>query len=255
MEGITERQRQILAIAKETGRVDVDQLSTNFSVSPQTIRKDLNDLCDRQLLQRIHGGAIVGSGIENVSYEARRLLAPDAKQAIGSRAAQLIPNNCSLIINIGTTTEQVAHALRSHRGLMVISNNINAVDILKRSDGIELIITGGLVRRSDGGIVGDAAVDFINQFKADYAVIGVSAIDEDGSLLDYDMREVRVAKAIITNARHVILVADQMKLSRAATVRLGHLSQVNTLVTDQPLPAGLQKICKKHEVVVEVAIP
>ncbi len=255
MEGITERQRQILAIAKETGRVDVDQLSTNFSVSPQTIRKDLNDLCDRQLLQRIHGGAIVGSGIENVSYEARRLLAPDAKHAIGSRAAQLIPNNCSLIINIGTTTEQVAHALRSHRGLMVISNNINAVDILKRSDGIELIITGGLVRRSDGGIVGDAAVDFINQFKADYAVIGVSAIDEDGSLLDYDMREVRVAKAIITNARHVILVADQMKLSRAATVRLGHLSQVNTLVTDQPLPAGLQKICKKHEVVVEVAFP
>ena len=76
MEGITERQRQILAIAKETGRVDVDHLSTHFSVSPQTIRKDLNDLCDRQLLQRIHGGAIVGSGIENVSYEGFDNLIP-----------------------------------------------------------------------------------------------------------------------------------------------------------------------------------
>ncbi len=253
MESFTDRQRQILAIAKETGRVDVDQLSIRFEVSPQTIRKDLNDLCDRQLLQRIHGGAIVGSGIENVSYEARRLLAPEAKQAIGSRTAQLIPNNCSLIINIGTTTEQVAHALKSHRGMMVISNNINAIDILKNSDGIELIITGGIVRRSDGGIVGDAAVDFINQFKADFAVIGVSAIEEDGSLLDYDMREVRVAKAIIDNARHVILVADQMKLSRTATVRLGHISQVNTLVTDEPLPPRLQKICQEHEVEVELA--
>ncbi len=255
MEGFTNRQRQILIIAKETGRVDVEKLSTRFSVSPQTIRKDLNDLCDRQLLQRIHGGAIIGSGIENVSYEARRVLSPDAKKAIGLRTAQLIPNNCSLIINIGTTTEQVAHAIKAHRGMMVISNNINAIDILKRSDGIELIITGGLVRRSDGGIVGDAAVDFINKFKADYAVIGVSAIEGDGSLLDYDMREVRVAKAIIDNARHVILVADQMKLSRSATVRLGHISEVNTLVTDEPLPAELQQICEENEVTVEIASP
>jgi len=250
---LTPRQKKILTAARDLGRVNVENLSIHFSVSPQTIRKDLNELCDRQLLQRIHGGAIVGSGIENVSYEARRLLAPEAKRAIGIRAAQLIPNNCSLLINIGTTTEQVAHALTSHRGLMVISNNVNAVDILKDSSGIELIIAGGLVRRSDGGIIGDAAVDFINQFKADYAVIGVSAIDEDGALLDYDFREVRVAKAIIANARHIILVADQMKLSRTATVRLGHISQINTLVIDAPLPIRLQQICKKHQISVEIA--
>lgn len=253
MELLTPRQKKILATARDVGRVNVENLSIHFSVSPQTIRKDLNELCDRQLLQRIHGGAIVGSRIENVSYEARRLLAPEAKRAIGIRAAQLIPNNCSLLINIGTTTEQVAHALKSHRGLMVISNNVNAVDILKDSSGIELIIAGGLVRRSDGGIIGDAAVDFINQFKADYAVIGVSAIDEDGALLDYDFREVRVAKAIIANARHIILVADQMKLSRTATVRLGHISQINTLVIDGPLPIRLQQICNKYQISVEIA--
>jgi len=239
-------------MARETGKVEVDKLALHFSVSPQTIRKDLNELCDRLLLQRIHGGAIVGSGVENVSYEARRLLAPEAKRAIGQRTAHLIPNHCSLIINIGTTTEQVAHALRSHVGLMVISNNINTIDILRNSTGTELIISGGLVRRSDGGIIGDAAVEFINQFKADYAVIGVSAIDEDGSLLDYDLREVRVAKAIIENARHVILVADQMKLSRTATVRLGHVADVNTVVTDVPLPDNLQKICQEHGVLVEI---
>lgn len=255
MEFPTSRQKKIIAAAQEHGRVDVDELSARFSVSPQTIRKDLNELCHRQLLQRIHGGAIVGSGIENVSYEARRLLASEAKAAIGNHAAQLIPNNCSILLNIGTTTEQVAHALKSHCGLMVISNNVNAVEILKNSSGIELIISGGLVRRSDGGIVGEAAVDFINQFKADYAIIGVSAIDEDGALLDYDFREVRVAKAIIANARHIILVADQMKLSRTATVRIGNISQVNTLVTDAPLPEKLKKICKKYQVSVDIVSP
>ena len=91
MEILSGRQNRILALAREDGKVDVENLSTLFEVSPQTIRKDLNELCDKQLLQRIHGGAIVGSGIENVSYEARRLLAPGAKKAIGQTAAALIP--------------------------------------------------------------------------------------------------------------------------------------------------------------------
>lgn len=248
MEILSERQNKILELARENGRVEVDELSSQFTVSPQTIRKDLNELCDKQLLQRIHGGAIVGSGIENVSYEARRMLAPSAKKAIGLSAAELIPDNSSLLLNIGTTTEQVAHALNHHRGLLVITNNINAIDIMKHFPNIELIIAGGQVRRSDGGIVGVAAVDFINQFKVDYAVIGVSAIDEDGSLLDYDFREVRVAQAIIKNARHVILVADHMKFDRSAPIRIGHISQITTLVTDKRLPGKLSDICKINNI-------
>jgi len=253
MDNLSQRQHKILALAKENGKVEVDELSRTFDVSPQTIRKDLNELCDKQLLQRIHGGAIVGSGIENVSYEARRLLAPGPKKTIGQKAAELIPDNSSLLINIGTTTEQVAHCLHNHRGLLVITNNINAVEIMKHFLGIELIIAGGQVRRSDGGIVGGAAVDFINQFKVDYAVIGVSAIDEDGALLDYDFREVRVAQTIIKNARHVILVADTMKLKRNAPIRIGHISMINTLVVEEILPKKLQNICKEHLVQVIVA--
>lgn len=255
MEILSERQNSILEIARENGRVDVEKLSNIFKVSAQTIRKDLNELCDKQLLQRIHGGAIVGSAIENVSYEARRLLAPGAKKAIGVAAAALIPDNSSLLLNIGTTTEQVAHALSHHRGLLVITNNINAVQIMKDFQGIELIIAGGQVRRSDGGIIGLAAVDFINQFKVDYAVIGVSAIDEDGSLLDYDYREVRVAQAIISNARKVILVADIMKLERSAPIRIGHISQINTIVIDDVLPKKLRDICAENDVEVVVVKP
>lgn len=253
MDQISERQMQILAFAREEGRVDVEQLSSSFDVSAQTIRKDLNALCDKQLLQRVHGGAIVGSGIENVSYEARRLLAPDGKKLIGQRAAELIPDNSSLLINIGTTTEQVARSLRSHRGLLVITNNVNAIEIMKHFPGVELIVAGGQVRKSDGGIVGVAAVDFINQFKVDYAVIGVSAIDEDGILLDYDFREVRVAQAIIKNARHVILVADGMKLERKAPIRIASIAEIDTIVTDREFPAALQEICDQENVEVLVS--
>ncbi len=255
MEKLSARQKQILTKAKKKGRVDVDRLAIFFKVSPQTIRKDLNELCNLQLLQRIHGGAIVGSSIENVGYEARKLLAPEGKRAIGKKAAQLIPNNCSLFINIGTTTEQVARELISHRGLMAITNNIKAIDILRSSTGIELIIAGGLVRRSDGGILGVATVDFINQFKVDYAVIGVSAIDSDGSLLDYDLSEVRVAQAIISNSRHIIMVADLMKLSRNAPIRIGHLSQIDTLVIDGKPSREFCNICRENDVLIEVAEP
>lgn len=255
MESLSDRQKEILDKAKKKGRVAVEQLATVFHVSPQTIRKDINELCNRQLLQRIHGGAIVGSSIENVSYEARKLLAPESKKAIGKRAAALIPNNCSLFINIGTTTEQVARELTSHRGLMAITNNIKAIDILRFSPGIELIIAGGLVRRTDGGIVGVAAVDFINQFKVDYAVIGVSGIDEEGLLLDYDLSEVRVAQAIIANARHVIMVADMMKLNRNAPCRIGHISDIDTLVMDGMPSESFCRLCRENDVVLEIATP
>ncbi len=224
---INPRQQHILNLAKQAGSVLVDDLAARFDVTPQTIRKDLNDLCDERLLTRTHGGAMLSSGVENVAYEARRQLAATEKQAIGQRAASLIPNNCSLFINIGTTTEEVARALTQHEGLLVITNNIHVATTLMPCPKIDVIVAGGVVRRTDGGIVGEAAVDFISQFKVDYAVIGVSAIDDDGALLDFDYREVRAAQAILNNARNVILVSDAMKFTRSAPVRIGHMSQVD----------------------------
>lgn len=245
---LPERQSQILEIAKEAGRVSVDGLAGLFKVTPQTIRKDLNDLCLRGLLDRVHGGAIIGSTVENVGYEARRLIARDAKQAIGAAAARLIPNNASLLINIGTTTEEVAKALRHHQGLLAITNNINVANILRAWQGIEVIIASGVVRRSDGGIVGDAAVEFIRRFKVDYAVIGVSAIDSDGALMDYDYREVSVARTIMENARNVILVADATKFERAAPVRIAHISTVDVFVTDHVPDAAMRALLREESV-------
>jgi DeoR family transcriptional regulator, glycerol-3-phosphate regulon repressor len=104
MLALSPRQQQILTMARKVGNVGVDDLSTHFEVTPQTIRKDLNELCDARHLTRTHGGAMLSSGVENVAYEARRIIALTEKQMIGRLAASLIPNNCSLFINIGTTT-------------------------------------------------------------------------------------------------------------------------------------------------------
>lgn len=252
---LSPRQEEIVALAKAEGKVLVDELAARFSVTPQTIRKDLNDLCDSRALTRVHGGAVFPSGNENVKYEARRAIAAAEKQAIGETAAGLIPGNSSLFINIGTTTEAVGEALADHQELMVITNNINVANRLRLSPGIEVVIAGGVVRRSDGGIVGEAAVDFIRQFKVDFAVIGVSAIDEDGALLDFDFREVKVAQAIISNARHVILVSDSSKFERTAPVRIGHISQVHTFITDRCPMARVRAICAENDVrLIETAV-
>ena len=242
------RHAEIIELAKLEGRVLVEDLASRFDVTPQTIRKDLNDLCDRQLLSRIHGGAVIPSGTQNLEYEQRGKIAAVEKGGIGAAAAALIPDNASLFINIGTTTEAVSQALLKHGRLMVITNNINVANRMRVFTQFEVVIAGGVVRSSDGGIVGEAAVDFIRQFKVDYAVIGASAIDHDGALLDYDFREVKVAQAIIANARHVILVADATKLERTAPVRIGHLSQVDTFVTDICPSEDIRRICMENEV-------
>ncbi|XWN29832.1 MAG: DeoR/GlpR family DNA-binding transcription regulator [Devosia sp.] len=239
------RHSAIVELAKREGKVMVEDLAARFTVSPQTIRKDLNELAGRRLLTRIHGGAVSPSGTANMEYEKRRQIASDEKVAIGRAAAQLIPDDASLFINIGTTTEAVSEALLGHDALMVITNNINVANRMRLYEGFEVVIAGGVVRGADGGIVGQTAGDFIRQFRVDYAVIGASAIDRDGALLDFDLREVKVAQAIIENARHVVLVADSTKFTRGAPVRIADLSQVDTFVTDR-CSSDIRIICHEH---------
>ncbi|QFR34825.1 DeoR/GlpR family DNA-binding transcription regulator [Ancylobacter sp. TS-1] len=248
MNAISSRQQDILVLARAQGRVSVEDLSARFEVSPQTIRKDLNDLCVRRLMSRVHGGAVVASGVENLAYEARRAMALGAKRAIAEAAAAMVPNRASLFINIGTTTEEVARALADHEDMLVITNNLNVATLLYRHPKIELIMAGGPVRHADGAVIGSSAVDFVRQFRVDYAVIGASAIEEDGTLLDFDYREVQVARAIIDNARQVILVADRSKLERTAPVRIGSIGEIDTFVTDTVSSPELRNVCQREQV-------
>ena len=242
------RHSEILTIARDDGKMTVEGLATHFGVTAQTIRRDLAELCDSGQLTRVHGGAMMPSGVIAIGYEDRRDLASDAKEAIARLVAGTIPDGVSIFMNIGTTTEAVARALLKHRNLMVITNNLNVANILAQSNNVEVVVAGGILRRADGALVGDVTAEFIGQFKVDYAVIGAAALDADGSLLDYDFREVRVTQAIIKNARKSYLVADHMKFTRAAPVRIASLADLDGFFTDVMPPTSVRQLCAEHEV-------
>ena len=250
---LSSRQQLILDFIREHGSVQVDQLASHLKVTPQTIRRDLNHLYERQLLQRVHGGAVVKDNVENLGYRARKILMADEKSDIAQRAAELIPDNSSLFINIGTTTERVAEYLYGRKGLLVITNNINVASMLWPAPDLEVMIAGGVIRHSDGGIIGSSAEEFITNFKVDFAIIGCSAIDQDGSLFDFDWREVQVTKAIIEHARSVILVTDSMKFERRAPVRVANLSAIQALVTDSGISEEFTQLANELGVRLEIA--
>lgn len=249
--GISRRQQAIMKYIREYGTAQVETLAESFKVTPQTIRRDLNLLYDRELVQRVHGGAILKDNVENLGYRSRKILMAEEKSAIAKRAADLLPNNVSLFINIGTTTEKVAEYLASHRGLLVITNNINVASLLWPNRAMEVIVANGTIRHEDGGIVGSSTEEFIRKFKVDYAIIGCSSI-EDGEIFDFDFREVRVAQAIIKRARSIILVTDSIKFSRRAPICLGKLSQIDYLVTDDGIPERAIKACRDSDVHLEI---
>ncbi len=239
---LNDRQAQVLKLVRGRGFVSVEDLVDQFQVTPQTIRRDINSLCDEGLLRRFHGGAGLPSSAENLEYDTRKVLHHAAKQRIAERVVEHIPNGASLFINLGTTTEEVARRLCDHHGLRVITNNLNVAAVLGRSKHAEVIVAGGVVRPRDLGITGEATIDFVRQFRVDFGVIGISGIEADGTLRDFDYGEVRVSEAIIEQSRQVLLVADRSKFGRNALVQLGHLSDVDILFTDQPPPVSMAAV-------------
>lgn len=225
--------------------MSVDALAERFGVTLQTVRRDVGLLADAGLLARFHGGARVPSSTtENIGYLQRRHLHEEAKRQIARAVAAAVPAGSSLIINIGTTTEAVARELLRHKGLRIITNNLNVAAILADNPDCEVIVAGGLVRARDRGIVGEATVDFIRQFRVDIGLIGISGIEADGTLRDFDYREVKVARTVIEQSRQVWLAADHSKFNRPAMVQLAHLNEIDALYTDLPPPQSFESLLK-----------
>jgi DeoR family glycerol-3-phosphate regulon repressor len=232
------RQAQLLDEVRARGSMSVEALAERLAVTLQTVRRDVKLLSDDGLLARFHGGVRVPSSTtENIEYLQRQLLNERAKHCIARAVAAAVPAGCSLIINIGTTTEAIARELLHHKGLRVITNNLNVAAILSGNPDCEVIVAGGIVRSRDRGIVGEVTVDFIKQFKVDIALIGISGIEVDGTLRDYDYREVKVARAILEHSREVWVAADHSKFNRPAMVELARFDQVDMLFTDAAPPA------------------
>jgi len=238
------RQTQILAIARADGRVEVDTLADRYDVTPQTIRRDLHALHQAGEMERVHGGALLASGVTHIAYDARRSLNAAEKERIALSTAAQIPDDSSLFLNIGTTAEAVARALSGHRNLLVVTNNLNVAQTLTRAPQVEVIVTGGTLRAEDGGLVGDLAAEAVARFKLDCAVIGASALDPSGDLLDFDLQEVQVSHQMLLQSRRSMLVADSSKLQRTAPVRIASLSGLDQIITDSGLPGPLTSNCR-----------
>ena len=240
------RHERIIETVTDEGFVSVEALSKQFSVTPQTIRRDIKKLSDLGYLQKFHGGAGASSSVQNISYTTRKKMYSEEKIRIAEKIVEYIPNHASIFLNIGTSTEEVARRLKkTKRGLRVITNNLNVAAILGGKEDFEVIIAGGVVRSRDMGITGEATIDFIRQFKVDFGVIGVSGIDTDGALLDFDYNEVRISREIITNSRKVFLVADSSKFGRNAMVRLGEISEIDLVFTDKEPPEDYKQTLLK----------
>ncbi|WP_372886766.1 DeoR/GlpR family DNA-binding transcription regulator, partial [Shimia sp.] len=175
--------------------------------------------------------------------EERRRLNETAKKRIAQACAGAIPDGASVFLNIGTTTEAVARALLGHRRLMVVTNNLNAAEILSASPECEITLTGGRLRSEDGGLVGPLAARSVDQFRFDVAVLGCSALDAGGDLLDFDPQEVMVSQSALHRARRRLVVADRSKLRRPAPIRICSLAEIDALYTDAPLPEALAAQC------------
>jgi DeoR family glycerol-3-phosphate regulon repressor len=250
------RQSQIVAALERHGALTIESLAAQFGVTVQTLRRDVTLLEEAGKVARYHGGVqLPTSTTENAAYHQRQQSHAEAKRAIARLVAAAVPNGCSILLNIGTTTEAVARELLGHRNLRVVTNNLNVAGILAANPHCEVIVAGGLVRPQDGAVIGELTVDFIRQFKVDLGLIGISGVESDGTLRDFDHREVRTARAIIEQSRQVWLVADQSKFHRPAMVRLAGLDEIDRLFTDSPPPEPFDRLLMEAGVAVEIAPP
>jgi len=240
---IQPRQLRLIEEVRRLGSVTNEALAEHFGVTLQTVRRDVRLLTEAGVLTRFHGGVRVpGSTTENLAYRQRQQLNEAAKLRIARCVARDVPHGCSLILNIGTTAEAIARELADRRGLRVITNNLNVAAILSDHPDCELIVAGGVVRARDRAIMGEATVEFIAQFKVDIAIIGISGIEADGTLRDFDYREVKVSRAILDHAREVWLAADHSKFNRPAMVELARLDNLDRLYTDAPPPEPFPRL-------------
>ncbi|EOC1533198.1 DeoR/GlpR transcriptional regulator [Cronobacter turicensis] len=242
------RHDQLIGLIAERGYMNIDELAQLLDVSTQTVRRDIRKLSEQGLITRHHGGAGRASSVVNTAFEQREISMTDEKIAIAQAIADYVPDGSTLFITIGTTVEQIARALLNHSHLRIITNSLRVAHILYKNSRFEVMVPGGTLRPHNGGIIGPGASAFVEGFRADYLITSVGAIESDGELLEFDVNEANVVKAMMTHSRHILLAADHTKYHASAAVSIGNLSQATALFTDRQPGASLSGILKAHQV-------
>ncbi len=250
---ISKRQSEISDLVQKAGFASVEELADRFEVTTQTIRRDVNRLCELGILRRTHGGVEPPAPASNIHYSTRQILNLPEKQQIANLVASKIENNTSLAFSIGTTPEIVMQALTANEKLAIFTNNLNVAFSASINPSFQVTIAGGRLRHGDRDVLGSAAQAFFSNYKVDVGIFGVAGVDEDGTLLDFHEDEVAARQSILANCRKSYLVLDHSKFGRSAHVRGGVLSDVDAIFTDRPVPPAILSGLKGTQTRVYVA--
>nr|WP_281167324.1 DeoR/GlpR family DNA-binding transcription regulator [Arhodomonas aquaeolei] len=222
----------------DSGELSVDWLAERFALSAQTIRKDLNELCELGLARRLHGGIGSPPTTHNAPVDARRMVNAGVKERIARAVAELIPEGASVALGIGTTVELVARHLTARRGLRVMTNNLGVAGVLSRVPQVEVYLAEGRLRHGDWDVLGESVSAFFAHYFVDVGVVGCGGLDIAHGVLDFEPEEAAVSGAILAHSRMRVLAADASKWGRRAMSRVVPLDGVDVLATDR-LPAGV----------------
>jgi len=243
------RQKQILDTIKITGFETIETLSKQLDVSEQTIRRDIAELDVAKVARRTHGGVAIRNTLSTTDYIGRRYAANPVKQKLATEVAKHIQDGDSVFLDAGTTCEHIAMALREHKGLRVVTYNLNAAQVLKDCEDFLVAVPGGFVRHIDGSIMGDFSENFLERFNFDTAILSVSGIDDNGIMGDDNNWEVANAQAAMNRSEKSLLAVDSRKFGQKGLVQLGHISEVDCLITEELPPAPLQKLITENTAV------
>ncbi len=239
---LSERQVEIAELVREHGFLTVEKLAGHFGLTTQTIRRDLNAVCDHDLARRRHGGIESSVKTENIAYESRQILARRAKLAIGREVARHVANGSSVAFSIGTTPQVAAEALLKHDSLRVFTNNLNIAMLCCSNLTFEVNIAGGRLRNADRDVLGKGMESFLSSYMVDFGIYGVAGVAEDGTLLDFYEEEVRARNLIRENSRETFLVLDHTKFERVAHVRGGNVGEATKVFCNARPPENILNI-------------
>jgi DeoR/GlpR family transcriptional regulator of sugar metabolism len=244
-----QRRHEILR-AVRGGTAHVSDLAESFGVSEMTVRRDLSALARDGKLERVHGGAVdSGSEPRFAQIEVERF---DVKDRLGAAAAALVEDGQTVMIDIGTSTLQMARHLHG-RKVTVVTTNLAVVEELLPDPDIELVLPGGIVRRNYRSLVGIIAEDSLRQLKADITILGTSAVDMELGVWDTTMVEVPIKRLMIAAADCVVLLADAAKFSMSGVVRVCGPESIDHVISDAPLPAACRSAVDAAGIEVTVA--
>lgn len=244
-----ERRQEIIEQTNEMGRVSVDDLSEKHKVSTVTIRNDLSILDKKGLLIRSRGGALANSKIaKELSINEKQSENSEIKQKLGAVAASFINEGDSVILDSGSTTEEIAKKIVNINKLFVMTNGMNIATQLQESDNIEVLMTGGTLRKKSMSFYGRQAEDCLEKLRFDKLFLGVDGIDEESGITTHFEQEANLNRVMCNNSRKIFAVTDSSKFSRSGFHIITPFSNIDVLITDDKIPQEFKELLEKNGV-------